>query len=106
MKSEIIVTDYHDKHVIKVYITTEKKITMDDIYLILEDKLMNIFVNMYNETIMNKSVDKFSYSSIVSNMLDKIYTLEIYINNYLFLIPIVENNVLFNLTEKIISVIF
>lgn len=91
---------------VKIYIQTDKIVTYSDICLILEDKLSSIYPEIYNEKILNKSLDKMKYSIIINEILDKINNLSIYVNNYLFMSPIIEDVHFFDLTNEIIKVIF
>jgi hypothetical protein len=93
---------------IKIFIVSEKTIDKfnDDMVILIEDKLMTIFSDYYEENINNRRLSSDEYIVIVNKMLDKIKELTIYVNGEFFYSPIYYSVKVVDLARKFLNIMY
>jgi hypothetical protein len=93
-------------YTVNIFIDTEDKITYSNIVLVIEDILMKVFNDEYEEYILDKSLTKSEYSTILDKLVEQIEFLDVFVNNDSFLRLINLNKSKIDLTKEIIDSIY
>jgi hypothetical protein len=75
---------------INIFIESKKKVTIDDMIFVIEDKLMTIFKSFYEENIEEKVLSSIDYVVIINKLLEKVNTIKVYVNDIIAFIPIMN----------------